>query len=855
MRRALIASLLLAAALPAVANGAPVTPAGWRVKAAGTEFGVSKLSRGFQGPLASVLSPDGKRLLSASSGAARSNSVDLFSLRARRRVQFVPYDGRAGPGKAVFYGLAFSPKGRRAWAAGGGQNVVHTYRVRRNRLRRTRDIPVPNFPAGLAYGRTPRGGRIYVANNLGGPAAAGNPPGHSVTVINPKTNRVTGSIDLGTPLAPLGVTFERRGRKAYVTNWLGRSVSVISTGRRRKIADIVLSPPNRPLQADHPSAITENPKRNEVYTANANSDTVSVIDTRRDRLKATIDVRLIPGAPPGATPDGLDVSPDGRTLYVAEAGENAVAVVDLRRRRVRGFIPTAWYPTDVEVTPGGKRLVVTNTNNSGAGPNPCGPFTQRPSCPGRDEFRASDQYAGSMIKGSVSVVRLPLSRGRLRHMTSTVRRNNQALGRSAQKPPGLDQIKHVIYVIKENRTYDQMFGDLGKGNGDPSLALFKDDSAPNHRELASRFALFDNFYADAEVSADGHNWMTQANANDYVEKMWPITYSPGPRRSHRAFDFWDVPRERQFLTEPLVSDPTVPRSASAQSVGYLWDNAYARGVSYRNYGIFTRFGGSCANSSSSSSTTHLDDERFGDHVNERYPAYNLFCSDHIHREPVWERDFRAFEARGNLPALSIVHLPNDHTRGTAPGAATPRSYVADNDMALGRLVDVVSHSRFWRNTVVLVAEDDAQNGPDHVDAHRTVALAISPYTQTSRVDSTHYSTTSMIATLEDLLGLPPMGIVDERATRMWPAFTSSPNFAPYDARTPSVTPFGKPEAPTNPPTAPLASASARWDFGKVDATPEIALNKAIWKSVKGRRSAMPRPKHRIIGSRPTDESE
>jgi hypothetical protein len=291
------------------------------------------------------------------------------------------------------------------------------------------------------------------------------------------------------------------------------------------------------------------------------------------------------------------------------------------------------------------------------------------------------------------------------------------------------------------------------------------------------------------------------------------------------------------------------------TAGYLWDNAWRSGVTYRNYGEFTNT--DCTGGAgNTSSTTHLDDTRFGDHVDERYPGYSTACSDHAQREPEWEREFREFEAGGNLPELSFVRLGNDHTNGTRAGSATPRSYMADNDLALGRLVDVVSHSRYWKDTAILVTEDDAQNGPDHVDAHRTLALVISPYTQAGKVDSTHYDTASMVATIEDLLGMPPMTVTDARASRMWGAFVSRPNLRPYDAIQPTVVPFGAPGAPINGANAPMAREVATWDLENADATPEVALNQSIWKSVKGRHSRMPRPRHEhIIGSTPNDEEE
>src|SRR5262245_52623893 len=602
---------------------------------------------------------------------------------------------------------------------------------------------------------------------------------------------------------------------------------------------IDVSPLSDPGQSDHPIGISANPVRDEIYTANANSDSVSVIDTRRDRLADTIDVGLVPKGPKGSMPEGLGVSPDGRTLYVALSGENAVAVVDLNARRAKDFIPTAWYPSDVKVTPGGDSLVVINTNGFGSGANPCGGVLN-PLPPGTC---SGDQYVGSMIRGSVEQIPLP-GHAQLNAWTRQVRENNRAADRAERKPKWLDAIQHVIYVIKENRTYDQVFGDLGKGNGDPAIDLFKDDSAPNHRELARRFTLLDNNYVDAEVSADGHPWSVQGVATDYVDKTWPFDYAPAFYRSYNS-EF--VPLAQQFASEPLASDPTVPRPMAAATVGYIWDDAYDHSVSFRDYGEATPWADptNCTSNAVYSDLTRLSSS-FGEHVDPRFPGWNLGCSDHAAREPEWENEFDEFVENGKLPGLEIVYFPNDHNAGTSPGAATPQSYMADNDLAVGRLVDAVSHSPYWPSTAIIILEDDAQDGPDHVDAHRAPALVISPYTQTGKVDSTHYDTASAIATLEDLLGMAPMSVYDARATRMWPSFERKANLRPYDAIVPAIVPFGDPGAPVNGPNAPLAELSAPMDFAKPDAAPEGALSAAVWKSIRGADSKMPAPRHSLL---------
>jgi YVTN family beta-propeller protein len=861
MRRVRLIALLVVASLtlPAIAEAQrrPRTPAGWRVTPVGESIRVPRTSLGFQGPQGAALSPGGQKLLTVSSGIARNNSTDLFDLRRRERTGSVTYDAQRGG--AVFYGVVWSPDGKHAWASGGGQNVVHAYRAGQS-LRQVADIPVPNFPAGIAYGRTPRGRRLYVANNLAGtPAGTTNPPGRTVTVIDTGSNSVVNTIDLGTALQPMGIVFERRNRKAYVTQWMGRSVTVIDANTETAVKRIVLSPSTDPLDADHPSAIAANPVRDEVYTANANSDTVSVINTRADTVVATIDVSLSAGALEGANPNALAVSPSGRRLYVSLGGENAIAIVDLHRRKVIGLLPTSWYPTDVEVTPGGGRLVLTTANNVRANPARCiGPYAIGDCTTGDLAYTAAKSKRPS-TKGAVTIVKVPRNRRVQARLTRTVKVNNRLTARRRAKPRHLDAIKHVIYVIKENRTYDQVLGDLRAGRGDSSLTLFRESSAPNHHELARRFTLLDNFYADADVSADGHSWAAAAGVTDYTSKTWPITYSAPPRRLHRARDFEQIGTADQYLTQPLPFDLSVFRGPAAPVRGYLWDNAQAQNVSYRVYGEYTKIPGDCHGDGNVSEVTHLDDRRFGDHVDERYAGFNLDCSDHLDREPEWERELqmaeetRAATGVDPLPALQIVRLPNDHTAGTKPGYAIPEAYMADNDYALGKMVEALTKSSFWESTVMLVTEDDAQNGPDHVDAHRTLAYAISPYTQRRRTDHTHYHTAAMVATIEDLLGLPPMTIVDQRAARMWPAFNRTPNFATYKALRPIVTPFGAEGAQLNEDSAPLARASASWNFRIEDATPEIPLNEAIWKSVRGRDSEMPAPRHDlIVGQRPVD---
>jgi DNA-binding beta-propeller fold protein YncE len=476
------------------------------------------------------------------------------------------------------------------------------------------------------------------------------------------------------------------------------------------------------------------------------------------------------------------------------------------------LIPTAWYPTGIAISADGSELYVANGKGLGAGPNPGGPTPYHGS--------SEDQYSGSMIKGTLSFIDVPRNPGQLQKLTEQVIRNNDfrsganARGEDVgtkvvpRRAGGPSPIKHVIYVIKENRTFDQVFGSLGKGNGDPSLNLFGDESAPNSRTLEREFVTLDNFYADAEVSADGWSWSTEAEANTYNQKNWPADYSG----RNRPYDF-----EGGNLATAAGRDP---------NNSYLWDRLYRAGISFRNYGFWVRF------LSFPAIPESTEPELVGN-TDPLYSGYNLAITDQT-RIDEWLKEFRAYEASGALPSVELVRLPNDHTAGTTPGLPTPKAMVADNDLALGKLVDAVSHSRFWATTAIFVVEDDAQNGPDHVDAHRTLAWVISPYSHTGRVDSTFYSTVSMLRTIELILGLPPLTQFDAAATPMIDSFTNKPDLAPYDAITPSQS-----LTELNTASSPLAAASARMNLADADQAPERELNEAIWKSVNGPSSTMP----------------
>ncbi|HEY4026391.1 MAG TPA: beta-propeller fold lactonase family protein [Candidatus Dormibacteraeota bacterium] len=788
-------------------DGTGVTPNGWRLTPAGRQVELADQVYWADRPDGQALSPDGRTLL-ISSGGQSTDSMKVVDTASGKVVQTIPY---VSP-EALFVGVAWSPDGKHAYASAGGNNKVRTYTFDGQRLTEGTAIPVPGFPVGLAI--APDGRTLVAAENRAdaaavidlGTGAVTNVPVGTCDVVQP----ATGPGPTPPQCQPYGVAFSRNGATAYVSNWGEHSVSLIDVRAH--------APAGKVQVGTHPNALIVNPLRPELYVANGDSDTISVIDTGAKAVSRTLDLAPYRGAPEGSNPNALAVAPDGRTLYVANAGNNDVDVISLEGRgRIAGMIPTAWYPTGVDVAPDGRTLFVENAKGLGAGPNVNGPN------PTKATATPSSQYVASMMHGTLSIVPVPSS-DRLERFTEQVVSNNgfderdkvrvpdDASGSVIPRRVGEESpIKHVIYVVKENRTYDQVLGSLGKGNGAPGLNLFGEESAPNIRGLARRFVTLDNFYANAEVSADGWNWSTAANANTYVQKTFTENYS-NPNRG-RGYDF----EGGNYATAPN-RDP---------ADSYIWDRLHGHNVPFRNYGFWdtgTVPAIVAPTAPNLVGTTDLN-----------YPGYNLGITDQV-RIAEWEREFRAFEAQGTLPSVEFVRLPNDHTAGTRVGARTPRAYVADNDLALGRLVQDVSHSRFWASTAIFVVEDDAQNGPDHVDAHRTEALVISPYTQTGRVDSTFYSTVSMLRTMELIVGLRPMTQFDAAATPMLNSFARRPNLRTYDAVTPSQS-----LTEVNTAAAPMAAQSAAMNFDQADAPSAPALNQAIWQSVKGAWSVMPAP--------------
>lgn len=745
----------------------------------------------------------------------------------------------------AFYGLAFSPDASRLYCSGAGDETIHSFAFKDGFLSDHRQLPLRDaaqrgIPGGLSIRGD--GQRLWVANVLGhslsemdlatekkafeislregatNPAVAlAKPP--SDPDLAAGTKRDEAKLDAVSPNDPFPytcVTDDRRQR-LYVSLWALARVAVFDLQSRRVIATWATE--------EHPNEMLLHPSGKVLFVANANRNTVSVLDAESGRVLETLSASLYAKSPAGSTPNSLALSPDGSLLFVANACNNNVAVFEVAqpgRSRSLGFIPVGWYPTSVRVTPDGKFLLVANGKGLSSKSNRLGPQPGKLDPPGTIR-----EYIGGLFRGALSVIELP-PRAKLEDQLKawTARAYRCSPLQSDFSPAGSAKrsrgnpipasvgdpspIRHVLYIIKENRTYDQMLGDLPQGNGDPSLCLFPDEVSPNHHALAREFVLLDNFYVESEVSADGHEWSTAAYASDFVEKTWPLSYGHNKRGKY---------------TYP--SEGRVGIAAPAE--GYIWDRAVAAGVSFRTYGEFV----DNAKEPGGPATARL--AALQGRFDPWFHGWDLDYPD-VKRAERFISELRRFEKEGEMPRLQILRLPNDHTSGTSAGKWTPRAMVADNDLSLGMVVEAVTKSKFWPKTAIFVVEDDAQNGPDHVDAHRTIAYAISPYIKRGFVDSTMYTTSSMLRTMELILGLKPMSQFDAAATPMYNSFQAKPNPKSYRARPVTVDLNER-----NTKLAWGSEQSERMDFAKEDAADDLALNEVIWRSVRGAVSPMPAP--------------
>ncbi len=573
------------------------------------------------------------------------------------------------------------------------------------------------------------------------------------------------------------------------------------------------------------------PDRHQLLVACSDSDSVSVIDLESLREVRRVNIQIPGSQVGGAQPNALAFDPGSGKLFVAVAAVNALAVLDVREideePKFEGLVPVGAYPTALLYSRAARTLYISDGRNLVSGPSAPHEGHSSSVRARKADSGARVIYIGSLLGGGIEAIRaadFPSLETRMKTLAQQVygepstapspRSRELVRYFSARGNPDRP-IRHVIYIIKENRTYDQVLGDLKEGNGAPELVLFGEAVTPNQHALARQFVLFDNFYVDGDVSADGHFWSTAASSTDYVNKLWPSFYAG---RLHYDFVGPDYDGDDAH-DQPLA----VPAS------GFIWDKAKLAGVTYRDYGEW------CVDDGKHPSVTRCYVQGLKDHYDPRYLDGIGTVTDRKRVEE-WEREFKEFEQNDSLPQLTVMHLPNDHTTGTAPGRLTPRAMVADNDMALGRLVEVVSHSRFWPHTAIFVLEDDAQDGPDHVDAHRSPLLVISPYVRRRAIEHAHFSTTSVLKSIEQILGLSSLTYFDDRAPSLLVEFDPKPEFDTYSAVQPSV-----PMDEVNSHDAPGAKESERWDFSRPDLAPEQELTRVIWKSIRGRDSEPPAP--------------
>jgi YVTN family beta-propeller protein len=796
-------------------NGSDL-PNGWRITPAGKAIA----SMGDL-VLNMLPSPDG-RIVVATHGGFTANGINIIDAKTQKQIQQITLP-------SAWLGLAWSSDGHTLYVSGGnasgGKNraepvaPIYEFAYANGRVS---EKPTGKFVetidpkqvwwSGIAY--LPGKHLLYGANHGTGTGAG------TIVVFNTNTREIVTRISVG--VKPYQIALSADGKRLFVSNWSSSSISVIDTATNQVIRtlQVGLNPNDMKVTAD-----------GRLFVACSNDNTVYAIDTQKLTVMERISTTQTSLAPEGSTPDALAVDNARKLLYIANADNNSIAVAHIQSRShstVMGFIPTGWYPSALALMDKDHTLFIGNAKGEEGHPDPHGQLS-----PGSKPYNAEDGADGyysvhNLQLSSIEELAVIGLNAKLAGWTKQVVENTPyrdsllSEARPAQAPSAIPQqvgapsrIKHIIYIIKENRTYDQVFGDLPHANGDPHLSIFGEQVTPNQHALVKEYVTLDNLYCDGEVSVDGHSWSNSAYATDFNEKQWPAHYG-----GHSAGSY-DV-------------------HAMVPSAGHLWDVAQRAGLTYRSYGENAARASTGAEMSAAPGAGGL--------VGHVSPDYGLGLDIRdTTRVAVFLREFKEYEANYNspdpnqrLPNYIVMSMPEDHTAGTTPGKYTPQAMVANNDYAIGQLVDAVSHSRYWPETAIFIIEDDAQSGSDHVDARRTVGLVISPYVKRGIVDSTLYSTSSMLRSMELLLGLPSMSQYDAAAIPMYASFGASPVVSTFDVIKPHIDVNEK-----NTKDSYGAKQSSKMDFRDVDRAPMYALNEIIWKSIKGADSVMPPPVHRF----------
>lgn len=772
-------------------------------------------------PVDLVLSPDGGTLYVKDNRGLVIIEVATWTLRQELKFS-------AGAGST--HGIVVTRDGSRVFVTTSQNTLWEAKREDAGKLAWGRKITLPgpagtgnSHPGGLALSPDEKWAYVCLSRN------------NSLGIVDLASGQLTKELPVG--IAPFDVALMADGKTAFVSNWGGRhpkagEKTAKSSGTDTLVDDRTVAASGTVSVVDleqgkeaaqistglHPSDLELSADQRTLYVANANSDTVSVIDTTNLRVVESVLVRPDPTLPFGSAPNALALAKDGKTLFVANGGNNAVAVVALAAKpKLEGFIPTAWYPG--AVISDGNSLFVANVKGLGS----------------RQPGEGKQGWNSRRYLGTVSKIKIP-NPSELQAYTRQAKadaRVPQILrawekSDSRKKPVPVPRrlgepsvFEHIVYIIKENRTYDQVFGDLPQGNADPSLCVFGREVTPNHHALAEQFALLDNYYCNGVLSADGHAWAMEGYATDYLEKSFG-----GFTRSY-----------------PFAGDDPISYSAT----GFIWDNVLLHGLSFRNYGEMSTtepvpknaewtaiYENHRTNGNAIPFQHDMQIETLRRYSCAQSPGWNMRIPDTI-RADVFLNEFSEYEKKGEWPNLVIIYLPSDHTSGTRVGSPTPRAQVADNDLAVGRIIERISRSRFWPKTCIFVNEDDPQAGFDHVDGHRSLCLVVSPYTKRGAVVSQFYNQTSVLHTMQRMLGLPPMNQMDSLAPLMTDCFTATPNFASYTCQKSNIAldEMNKPAAQLEGLELYWAEQSLAQPLDQVDQADEDTLNRIIWHSVKG----------------------
>jgi len=782
----LSASLVCFAQVPGKKTSAVLLPNGWSLSPAGKSITLGDL------PLNIAVSSS-KKMVAVTNNGQSTQSLQLIDVKNQKQLDWVKIP-------KSWYGLKFSDHDKYLYASGGNDNWILKYEIVNNKLKLRDSIklgtkwPNPISPAGFDVDEARQLMYVVTKENNG------------LYIVDLKTKQKTDSMFLGGEGYTCLLSPDKK--QLYISCWGCDKVIVFDTQKKNIEREYQVG--------DNPNELCLSKNGTWLYVANANDNSVSVINLKKEEVAETLNAALYPNSPSGSTTNGLALSEDEKTLFIANADNNCLAVFDVSNpgeSKSKGFIPVGWYPTNVKVI--GKTILVANGKGMISMANPHGPNPLKPNAvwyQHGDTAAQKEQYIGGLFKGTLSFIDIPTDK-QLSWYSQEVYKNtpytkdSELVAGSEKGNPiprklgGKSPIKYVFYIIKENRTYDQVLGDMKEGNGDPSLVLFGEHVTPNQHALAREFVLLDNFYCNAEVSADGHNWSLGGYATDYLEKTWPTSY--GGRGGNY--------------------DAEGNRAIANNKGGFIWDNCKRNKVSYRTYGEFA------------------DDYKpnipvLKDHFCPYYTSWDQTVRDTT-RVNQWIRDFDSMVAINKVPQLNTLRLINDHTEGMRKGRPTPFVHVADNDLAVGMFIEHLSQSPIWKESVVFIVEDDAQNGADHIDAHRTTAYVAGGFVKRGFVDHTMYSTTSMVRTIELILGLPPMSQYDAAATPMWRSFSTTANLSPFKAR-PNNIDLGQKNVAMNE----WQRRSEKFDLSKEDAVPDLEFNIVLWHGIKGDHVAFPSPR-------------